>query len=185
MGAHRLMPGKETAFDTDIHVPLIVTGPSIAPGRTLDEVVENIDLSPTFAELAGASIPDTSDGRSLTPLLRDEPVTSWRTIALVEHHGPGVMENDSDDPDAPESRGGNPPSYEALRTPKSLYVEYADGTHEYHDRVRDPDELRNTFSSLPQRTAKSLHAQVVALHGCHGAQSCWQAAHPAPVNAQK
>jgi len=185
MGEHRLMPGKETAFDTDIHVPLVVTGPSIAPGRILDEVVENIDLSPTFAELAGAAIPDTSDGRSLIPLLRGEPVTNWRTIALIEHHGPGVMENDSDDPDAPESRGGNPPSYEAIRTLKSLYVEYADGTHEYHNRVHDPDELRNTFSSLPKATAKSLHAQAVALHGCRTAQSCWQSASPAPINAQK
>ena len=27
MGEYRLMPGKMTAFDTDIHVPLIVTGP--------------------------------------------------------------------------------------------------------------------------------------------------------------
>ena len=105
--------------------------------------------------------------------------------ALIEHHGPGVMENDSDDPDAPESRGGNPPSYEAIRTLKSLYVEYADGTHEYHNRIHDLDELRNKFSSLPKGTAKSLHAQVVALHGCRTAQSCWQSANPTPINAQK
>ncbi len=185
MGEHRLMPGKETAFDTDIHVPLIVTGPSVAPGRTLDEIVENTDLCPTFAELAGAAIPATTDGRSLTPLLRGEPVAKWRTIALVEHHGPGVRENEAGDPDAPESRSGNPPSYEAIRTLKSLYVEYADGSHEYHDRVRDPDELRNTFSSLSKTAVKSLHAQVVALHGCHGAQSCWHASHPAPVPPQR
>jgi len=38
-----------TAFDTDIHVPLVVTGPGVAHGRTLDNLVENIDLCPTFA----------------------------------------------------------------------------------------------------------------------------------------
>jgi N-acetylglucosamine-6-sulfatase len=33
MGEHRLKPGKMTAFDTDIHVPLVVTG----PGSSTDE----------------------------------------------------------------------------------------------------------------------------------------------------
>lgn len=55
MGEHRLKPGKMTAFDTDIHVPLVVTGPGVVHGRTRDEVVENIDLCPTFAELAGVA----------------------------------------------------------------------------------------------------------------------------------
>ena len=32
MGEYQLMPGKQTAFDTDIHVPLIVSGPGV-PGR--------------------------------------------------------------------------------------------------------------------------------------------------------
>src|SRR5262249_43574431 len=32
MGEYRLMPGKMTAFDTDIRVPLIVTGPGVPAG---------------------------------------------------------------------------------------------------------------------------------------------------------
>ncbi|WP_396126831.1 sulfatase-like hydrolase/transferase [Amycolatopsis sp. FBCC-B4732] len=31
MGEHRLTPGKQTAFDTDVHVPLVVTGPRWTP----------------------------------------------------------------------------------------------------------------------------------------------------------
>ena len=34
MGEHRLLPGKLTAFDTDVRVPLIVAGPGIRPGST-------------------------------------------------------------------------------------------------------------------------------------------------------
>jgi arylsulfatase A-like enzyme len=56
MGEHRLMPGKMTAFDTDIHVPLVVTGPGVAP-QVINEIVENTDLCATFAEIAGASVP--------------------------------------------------------------------------------------------------------------------------------
>ena len=87
MGEHRLMPGKMTAFDTDIHVPLVVTGPGVAPAQVINEIVENTDLCATFAELARASVPATVDGRSLVPLLRGEQVPERRTLALIEHHG--------------------------------------------------------------------------------------------------
>ena len=73
MGEHRLRPGKMTAFDTDIHVPLVVTGPGVVHGRTRDEVVENVDLCPTFAEFAGVAIPATADGHTLVALLGQEP----------------------------------------------------------------------------------------------------------------
>ena len=38
MGEHRLHPGKQTAFDTDIRVPLIVTGPGVPAGKKLSEI---------------------------------------------------------------------------------------------------------------------------------------------------
>jgi hypothetical protein len=100
MGEHRLMPGKMTAYDTDIHVPLIVTGPGVAAGRTVDEIVQNIDLCPMFTELGFASTPNV-DGRSLAPLLRGNKVEGWRTVALVEHRGPI---RDLADPDLPDLR---------------------------------------------------------------------------------
>jgi N-acetylglucosamine-6-sulfatase len=87
MGEHRLMPGKMTAYDTDIHVPLIVTGPGVPAGRMVDEIVQNIDLCPTFAELGYAAAPPSVDGRSLAPLMRGDKVEEWRTVVLVEHHG--------------------------------------------------------------------------------------------------
>jgi N-acetylglucosamine-6-sulfatase len=177
MGEHRMMPGKTTAFDTDIRVPLIVSGPQVAGARILDEVVENIDLCPTFAELAGVHVPTTADGRSLVPLLRGEEVTGWRTLALIEHHGPLAPAGEEEDPDLPGVRSGNPPTYAAIRSPWSVYVEYDDGTREYHDHVTDPFELHNTFVSLAPDMKASLHAALVALQACHGTESCWQAAH--------
>jgi N-acetylglucosamine-6-sulfatase len=176
MGEHRLMPGKMTAFDTDIRVPLIVIGPEVAGKRVVDEVVENIDLCPTFAELAGVAVPATADGRSLVPLLRGEEVPGWRTLALIEHHGPLAQAGEEEDPDLPGARSGNPPTYTAIRSPSSVYVEYGDGTREYHDHVTDPYELQNTFVSLAPDKKASLHTALVALQGCHGTESCWQSA---------
>jgi N-acetylglucosamine-6-sulfatase len=169
MGEHRLMPGKMTAFDEDIHVPLIVTGPGVRAGATIDAIVDNVDLCPTFAELGGAALPAKVDGRSLVPLLREEPTPQWRSVALVEHRGP---HRDPSDPDAPAARSGNPTTYEALRALTWLYVEYADGEREYHDLVADPHELRNTFSSLSDEQKTALHAMLDAVKGCHDARSC-------------
>lgn len=172
MGEYRLMPGKMTAYDTDIHVPLIVTGPGVRASQTVDKIVANIDLCPTLPELAGAATPANVDGVSLVPLFHGQNVKEWRTVTLVEHHGP-VRE--PTDPDMPGVRSGNPTTYEAIRSRAALYVEYADGEKEYHDLARDPDELRNTFSSLSSDEKSSLHKMLVATTNCHDAKACWAA----------
>jgi N-acetylglucosamine-6-sulfatase len=169
MGEFRLMPGKMTAYDTDIRVPLVVAGPGVPAGRTVQEIVENIDLHPTFTAIGGAATAANVDGRSLLPLLHGEAVSNWRTAALVEHHGP--VRNEAD-PDFPEARSGNPTTYEALRGPAWLYVEYSDGEKEYHDLTTDPDELRNTYAALPPARKDALHAMLGALQNCHDAQGC-------------
>jgi arylsulfatase A-like enzyme len=181
MGEHRLMPGKMTAFDTDIHVPLIITGPGVPAGRTVDEIVQNIDLCPTFTDLGFALTPANVDGRSLAPLMRGEKVDGWRTVALVEHRGPITNLADPDLPDLRDApwikeavqRAGNPTTYEAIRSATALYVEYADGEKEYHDLVADPDEARNIYASLPDDRKAALHATLDAVQTCRGAACCW------------
>jgi N-acetylglucosamine-6-sulfatase len=193
MGDHRLLPGKQTAFDTDIHVPLIVTGPGIRPGGTVDEITQNIDLCPTFEDIAGVTPPRNVDGSSLLPLLYGQSVPEWRTVALVEHHGPMIRTDE--DPDAMDfqadifadrggarhrrpgaygdgRRHGNPPSYEAVRSARWVYVEYQDGVKEFHDLTADPYELRNSFSALAEIQKSALHALVSAIQNCHDAGSC-------------
>ncbi len=52
-GEYRLMPGKLTAYDTDIHVPLVVAGPGVAPGSATAAMTENVDLAATFTAIGG------------------------------------------------------------------------------------------------------------------------------------
>jgi N-acetylglucosamine-6-sulfatase len=169
MGDHRLMPGKQTAFETDIRVPLIVTGPGVASDATVARTVQNIDLYPTFVRLGRASVPPNVDGLSIVPLLGRQVVPFWRDAALIEHHGPDV---DPNDPDAPLPGSGNPTTYEALRLPDSTYVEYANGELEYYDLHNDPYELTNTASQLSPDQLASLHSSLAALENCHTSATC-------------
>ena len=43
-------------FDHDIRVPLIVVGPGVPAGASVQQLAANVDLRPTFQELAGAPI---------------------------------------------------------------------------------------------------------------------------------
>ncbi len=173
LGEYRLTPGKMTAYDIDVRVPLVVAGPGVPAGRRSDAAVANIDLAPTFADAAGAPASPTVDGRSLLPLLRGGSGADWRTANLVEHHGAVVR---ADDPDRPQPGSGNPPSYEAMRTHEYTYVEYADGEREYYDLIRDPDQLHNLASSLSPARVAQLHAALLRLQNCRGPE-CWSAGH--------
>ena len=173
MGEHRLAPGKMTAYETDIHVPLIATGPGVPHGRTIEQLTSTVDLFPTFTDLGKAPTPTGVDGHTLVPLLKGQKVTGWRTAVLIEHHGPDVT---AGDPDFPGPFAGNPDSYKALRTSSSTYVEYVDNELEYYNLKKDPYELYNSAKRLAPLKVGDLHAQLVVLSSCHGAVSCWTAA---------
>jgi N-acetylglucosamine-6-sulfatase len=174
MGEYSLRPGKMTPFDIDIRVPLIVVGPGVAKGQVVNAIVENVDLCATFTELGQAPTPASADGHSFVPLLRGSTVTDWRDFALIEHHHP--MAN-ADDPDAPVPHGGNPPTYAALRTMDSMYVEYEGDVAAYYDLTRDPLELKNVAAKLPAEKRNLLHDALRANQECQGAQACWAAQH--------
>jgi N-acetylglucosamine-6-sulfatase len=169
MGDHRLTQGKMTAFDSDIGVPLIVVGPGVPAGRTVGRLAENVDLRPTFSELAGATVPSSVDGHSLVPLLRGKAVHGWRVATLIEHHGP---DQDPSDPDYQPRSSGNPTSYEAIRKPNAVYVEYKNGDREYYDLSTDPYELDNTYADLSPGQQARLHQTLTKLESCSG-QDCW------------
>ncbi|HEY1641864.1 MAG TPA: sulfatase [Streptosporangiaceae bacterium] len=174
MGEYQLLPGKQTAFETDIHVPLIVTGPGVPAGKVISNLASNIDLAPTFDTLAGLPVPGRVDGHSLAALWHGEHPASWRQGILVEHHGP---DDQAGDPDRQNRLSGDPPSYEAVRTATALYVRYVSGEQEYYDTARDPLELDNIAAAgIPL----ALRKMLTALQNCHGGKSCWAAAHLPP-----
>ena len=172
MGEYRLLPGKQTAYDTDIHVPLIVSGPGIPAGRTASQMASNVDLAPSFESLAGAAVGPTVDGVSLTGLWHGQSPADWQQAVLIEHHGP---DDTPGDPDAQNAKHADPPSYEAVRTANALYVRYASGEQEYYDTSTDSNELDNIAA---KGVPSALPKMLAALQKCHDSTGCQSAAHP-------
>ena len=170
MGEYRLLAGKQTAFDTDVHVPLIVSGPRVPAGRTDDHLVSNIDLAPTFESLTGSAVGSGVDGVSLAALWHGATPARWQQAVLVEHHGPDDAKGD---PDRQNAKHADPPSYEAVRTANGLFVRYLSGEQEYYDTRTDPDEVHNEGGGA---VPSSMSTMLTALSTCHGAQACQKAA---------
>jgi len=178
-GEHRLTTGKWTAYEEDIHVPLIVRGPGVPKGRTLDPLVLNNDLAPTFAELAKAKPPPFVDGRSLMPLLDDDqpPLEDWRSAFLVEaatELGGTVVPLLSGDQLPEDWRSASRkdwgrPGLEAIRTEDHLYVEYGTGERELYDLKDDPYELDNRYGAADHELLQHLRGRLAALRGCSAA----------------
>ena len=83
--------GEKTFFhDPATRVPLIIYDPSLEAdatrGAVCDELVESIDLVPTFIDVAGGEIPHhVVEGRSLRPILRGETAGTGREFVISEY----------------------------------------------------------------------------------------------------
>jgi arylsulfatase A-like enzyme len=170
MGERRLTAGKQGPWDHDVRVPLVVVGPGVPAGSSTPRLAANVDLRPTIEELASVRTPAHVEGRSLAPLLRQQPVLSWRNRTLIEHHGPP---HDRSDPDAQDRLAGRPPSYSALRFDAALYVKYDNPKRppEYYEHGGDPYERRNVWASLSLERQQELAELLQRMKLCAGA-SC-------------
>ncbi|MFW6198455.1 MAG: sulfatase, partial [Acidobacteriota bacterium] len=72
----------KTLYREMIHVPLIVKLPGADNGGGRTRVTaQHVDLLPTLLQLAGASVPDWTQGASLLPAL-EAPARTWRTRSV-------------------------------------------------------------------------------------------------------
>ena len=149
-GAHRLPRQKQQPYTTP--VPLYFSFPARwgEEPRRIDSLVSNIDLAPTFCELAGNTChlgpyPDGQegpDGVSVLPLIDEQPLPPWRHSVLESNFAdrkntiPGFV------------------TFRALRTDAGHplgawhYVERGEGFIELYDLASDPYELENVAGSL-------------------------------------
>ena len=147
LGEHRLV-GKGLPYEESIRTPLLVRGPGVPAGQSRGQLVANVDIAQTFAELAGASSPANTDGRSLAPLLTESPPQKWRKVQLLESS-----------------------PWSGVRMERYAYVEYETDERELYDLQEDPYELKSIDESADPALLGDLHARLEALRNCTG-DSC-------------
>ncbi len=169
LGQHRLNQGKQTAYEEDIHVPLILRGPGIPAGHFVSDLAVEVDLAPTFTAWAGVPAPAFVDGRSLAPLLKSKLTSpnQWRQGVLIEHH-PG-NEPFSSKFERKMVVNSTLPVYSAVRSQNYLYVEYDSGERELYDLRKDIDELHNIYSTAAPALLKRLSAWLAHMKTCAAA----------------
>ena len=149
-GEHGLLD-KRAMYEESIRVPILMRYPRLVkPGTPVNGIALNIDICPTFLELAGAKLPDGVQGRSLLPLLKGRR-SGWRTDFLYEYFPePGFA--------VPEVRG--------VRGERWKYIEYpgiAD-TAELYDLKNDVVELHNLIGDASaEKELASLRGRLRAL----------------------
>jgi arylsulfatase A-like enzyme len=171
LGEHQLI-GKGFLLEESIHVPLIVRGPNVPRGVDRDELVANMDLAPTIAELARATPGLDMDGRSVVALMTGRAPTSWRQqLYLMQRFA---------------QQFSLPTPVTGLRTAEYLYVEHdedGDGVPEAVELYNfkpdscgfpgDPYEIENQArASCNAPTVQRLHSLLQQLSTCSG-RSCW------------
>lgn len=81
-----LLRGKRTSFEGGLRIPLIVRWPGkIKSKQVRSELVSTLDLMPTFLAATNAETVAGLAGRSLIPLLKNEP-SGWREFLFTEYH---------------------------------------------------------------------------------------------------
>lgn len=123
-GSHRV-ESKAFPYEELVNVPFYVRVPQ-RPAATITHQISLLDVAPTVADLAGATVPQAR-GMSLEQVLVDPQATVGRTWVFLE--GP---------------RRENP--WQAVRSRQSKYVVYTSGAREFYDLVADPYELTNRVS---------------------------------------
>lgn len=90
-GAPGFTGGKCNLYDFGVGVSLIASWPGQARRHVVDDLVNLMDLAPTFLEVAGVDLPAGIQGKSLVPLLKAEqsgqidPTRTWVVTGRERH----------------------------------------------------------------------------------------------------
>jgi len=150
-------------YEEVVAAPLLVYVPGVSPG-SYSGLTSAIDLAPTVLDVLGKEIPDTMEGRSLLPAMKD-PSTAGRDHVVSA---------------APFRSNGSPMRVDDLvfyRTEDSSATITTDdwsmiystepGQSELYSITSDPRQEKNVIGEHPEK-AKELHQLLVRFMDEHG-----------------
>jgi iduronate 2-sulfatase len=114
---------KHCLWDRGTKAPLIFAGPGIEKGKIIRSPAEMLSIYPTLLELCNLEPYSKNEGINLASLLKGEIKTALQ-FALTTYGW------------------GN----HGIRTENARYIKYSDGSEEYYDHTKDPNEWYNLAS---------------------------------------
>lgn len=140
---------KRWMYEESLRTPLIVRWPDrIEPGTRNARFVSNLDLAPTFLDLAGAPVPGDMQGRSLAPFLKGETPDQWRESFYYHYYEyPGAH---------------SVARHYGVRSERYKLIHYYRRDEwELFDLKKDPQELHNVYAQpayadIQQRMVQEL-----------------------------
>lgn len=126
---------KRWMYDESMKMPLIVKWPGVTkPGSINTHLVQNLDYAETFLAMAGATVPDDMQGRSLVPLLQGQSPDDWRKSVYYHYYEyPSVH---------------MVARHNGVRTERYKLIQfYQFGEWEFYDLEKDPDEIQNEYDN--------------------------------------
>ena len=136
MGEHGLID-KRNAYQPSVRVPLVAYAPGLLPRGVTNPVrVRNLDLAPTFLDLAGISPPPQFEGRSVLPAATGAvaPKDWVEDDFIYEYYWEWTF---------PQT-----PTTFAIQRGPLKYIQYHGvwDLEELYDVAKDPDEMNNLIA---------------------------------------
>lgn len=160
LGEHGLID-KRQAYEESMRVPMLAWAPGfIQPGTTITKNILNIDITPTFLDIAGGSMPEghTVDGRSFLPLLDNSGNDDWRSTFVYQYFW--------------EHAFPHTPTTYAIRGDRYKYIYYHGvwDKNELYDLQNDPYEMHNLID-MPSHQARvdSMRNEMFSIFEANGA----------------
>jgi arylsulfatase A-like enzyme len=137
-GEHGLID-KRQFYEESVRVPMLACCPGLFEGgKTIDNLVQNVDIAPTIMDFLGLEKAPQMVGYSFIPLLRGEE-TPWRDRIFYEYYW--------------EHEFPQTPTMHGVRTGHYKYIRYHGiwDTNELYDLQEDPAETRNLIAAPEHR----------------------------------
>ena len=120
---------------------MIIAGPGVQQGAICKKPVQLLDIYPTLLELSGLKADSLHEGNSLVELLRN-PDEEWPHFARTSF-GPGNY---------------------AIISEQYKYIRYNDGSEEFYDHFKDPNEWYNLIENEDYSVEIEQHRKQVPVN---------------------
>jgi N-acetylglucosamine-6-sulfatase len=160
LGEHGLID-KRQAYEESMRVPLLAWAPGfIEPGTVIEDNIMNIDMTPTFLDIAGGSMPEDHvvDGQSFLPILAGNTPDDWRSTFVYQYFWEDAF---------PQT-----PTVYAIRGDRYKYIYYHGlwDKNEFYDLETDPREMHNLINAPEhQQRIQEMKSEMFRIFSENGA----------------